>query len=237
MAHRPSTLEDWSAIASEARAFITSKASSPGLSIVDVADELRVSPRKLQRALAHDGTDFTREIRVARMQVAAQTISRGASVGLARRFCGYRSDAHFTRTFESYFGVTPRTYRRIAVLEDRLNWRDWQDEINPVGAGSHEYFRRRKRRSENVREVQRLLRPILPNGRAALLEYAPPPRKVIDVRSGRRGREGSFLSAMLDVELERAGRIGRILATPMSPPSARPRSRRGAAAARYRSGS
>jgi AraC-like DNA-binding protein len=237
MAHRPSTLDDWSAIASEARAFITANASTPGLSIREVADTVDVSARKLQRALAYDGTDFTREILVARMQIAAQTMSRGASVRLARRFCGYRSDAHFTRTFERYFGVTPRTYRRIAVLEDRLNWRDWQDEINPVSAGSHEYFRRRKRRGENVREVQRLLRPILPNGRTALLEYAPPPRKVIDARFGRRGREGSFLSATLDVELERAGRVGRILATPMSPPSRRPRSRRGAATARYRSGS
>lgn len=236
MAHRPLTLEVWSTIASEARAFITANAATPGLSISEVAAAVRVSQRKLQRALAYDGTDFTREIRIARMQRAARSMSRSASVGLARRWSGYRSDAHFTRMFERYFGVTPRAYRRIAVLEDRLAWRDWQDEINPVSAGSHEYFRRRKRRSENVREVQRLLRPILPNGRVALLDYAPPPRKVIDVRSGRRGHEGSFLSAMLDVELER-GSIGRILATPMSPPTPRPRSRRGAATARYRSAS
>jgi AraC-like DNA-binding protein len=234
MAHRTSTLEDWSAIASEARAFITARAATPGLSIGDVATAVGASPRKLQRALAHVGTDFTREILIARLAIAARTMSRGASVGSTRRWSGYRSDAHFTRTFERYFGVTPRTYRRIAVLEDRLAWRDWQDEINPVAAGSQEYFRRRKRRSENVREVHRLLRPILPNGRAALLDYAPPPRKVIDVHSGRRGHEGSFLNAMLDAELERRN-IGRGLATQMSAPTPRPRNRRAAATARYRS--
>ncbi len=150
-----------------------------------------VSRRTLQRALASEATDYSRELRIARMDQAARFLSRttGGSVASAWQRSGYRSHAHFTRTFESYFGISPQTYRRIAALEERLAWRDWKDRVSPVLPGSSEYFRRRKRRSENVRELQRLTRGLLPNARAALTLHAPPQRLVVDLNAAHRVRE------------------------------------------------
>jgi AraC-like DNA-binding protein len=185
MPHRSSTLDDWSRAASAARDYIAAHSSDSSLGIDEVAAAASVSRRKLQRALAHDGTDYSRELRVARMHTSARLLSRRTSVSWAWRASGYRSQAHFTRTFERYYGLSPRAYLRIVALEDLLDWRDWNDRVRPVRPGSSEYFRRRKRRSENVRELQRRVRSILPNARAALTAHASSPRRVIEPHTGR----------------------------------------------------
>jgi AraC-like DNA-binding protein len=186
---RTSTIRDRTELASAVREYIAGSSGSRTLSLAEVAEVHNVSCRTLQRALASDATDYSRLLRIARMDFAARFLSRThGSVADAWMRSGYRSQAHFTRTFASYFGITPRKYRRIAVLEGRLSWRDWKDQIDPARPGSSEYFRRRKRRSENVRELQRLTRGLLPNARAALTDYAPPQRPVIDLEAARRAR-------------------------------------------------
>ncbi len=170
------------------------------LSLAEVAEVNNVSCRTLQRALESDVTDYSRLLRIARVDSAARFLSRTEGpVADAWMRSGYRSQAHFTRTFASYFGITPQKYRRIAVLETRLAWRDWKDQIDPARPGSSEYFRRRKRRSENVRELQRLTRGLLPNARTALAAYAPPRRLAIDVRPTRRARARRRQRALEDV--------------------------------------
>lgn len=190
MVTRSSTHCQWTELASAAREYIVEHSARSTLSLEKVAEAHNVSRRTLQRALASDGTDYSRELRIARMNKAALFFSRTeGSVAAARERSGYRSHAHFTRTFEGYFGISPQRYRRIAVLEQRLAWRDWKDRVSPVSPGSSEYFRRRKRRSENIRELQRLTHGLLPNARAALTTHAPRERLVVDLNAVRRARE------------------------------------------------
>jgi AraC-like DNA-binding protein len=187
---RSSTLREWADLASAACGYIAEHAARSTLSLADVAEAHNVSRRTLQRALASAATDYSRELRIARMDQSARFLSRtGGSVATAWERSGYRSHAHFTRTFEGYFGISPQRYRRIAMLEARLGWRDWKDRVSPVPPGSSEYFRRRKRRSENVRELQRLTRGLLPNARAALTFHTPRERVVVDLDAVRRARE------------------------------------------------
>ena len=187
---RSSTLRQWTELAHAAREYITEHSARSTLSLADVAEAHNVSRRTLQRALASDATDYSRELRIARMDQSARFLSRtGGSVAAAWERSGYRSHAHFTRTFERFFGISPQRYRRIATLEERLAWRDWKDRVSPVLPGSSEYFRRRKRRSENVRELQRLTRGLLPNARSALTIYAPRQRPVVDLNATHRARK------------------------------------------------
>jgi AraC-like DNA-binding protein len=187
---RSSTLRQWTELASAARKYIAEHSARSTLSLTDVAEAHNVSRRTLQRALACDATDYSRELRIARMDQAARFLSRtGGSVAAAWERSGYLSHAHFTRTFEGYFGISPQRYRRIATLEERLAWRDWKDRVSPVPPGSSEYFRKRKRRSENVRELQRLTRGLLPNARTALTIHAPRQRLVVDLNAVRGARE------------------------------------------------
>jgi len=189
MGYRAATLRHWAEIASAAHSYIVEHSYDPTLSVQDVARSQAVSERTLQRALAHSGTDYSRELRIARMQKAARALTLGNTVAKTWFSSGYRSQAHFSRTFDCHYGITPRVYRRIAMLESRLAWREWNDKVRPVRPGSGEYFRRRKRRAENVRELQRLTRRLLPSARAALAANAPPPRPVIDFAAIRRTQE------------------------------------------------
>jgi AraC-like DNA-binding protein len=187
---RSSTLRQWDELAPAAREYIAEHSARSTLSLADVAEANNVSRRTLQRALANGATDYSRELRIARMDQAARFLSRtGGPVAAAWERSGYRSHAHFTRTFKSYFGISPQRYRRIASLEGRLAWRNWKDRVSPVPPGSREYFRRRKRRSENVRELQRLTRGLLPNARAALTIHAPRQRVVVDLDAASRARK------------------------------------------------
>jgi AraC-like DNA-binding protein len=186
MVQRTSTHHDWSEIASAAREHIAQHAERSDLRIDAVAHALAVSRRKLQRVLAWSGTDYSRELHIRRMEIAARNLSREASVSVARSRSGYRSDAHFTRTFHGYYGITPDTYRRVVRLQALLDWRDWNDKVRRVPGGTREYYRRRKRRNENVRELHRLTRGLLPNARRALAATARAPRPVLDLEAMRR---------------------------------------------------
>jgi AraC-like DNA-binding protein len=147
-----------------------------------VARAHNVSERTLQRALEHDGTSYSRELVIARMNNAARFLARSATVAAAWARSGYGSHAHFTRTFKRHFGISPESFRRIAALERRMARRDWKDLKTPVRPGSADYFRTRKWRSKDVRELQRLAGGLSPNARAAVRKYAGRRRLVIQER-------------------------------------------------------
>lgn len=79
----------------------------------DLAGELCLSQRSLQRQLAQQSTNFSRLIAEARLQCAAQFLCEEPGMGLAEVgfLSGYSDQAHFTRSFSQHVGLSPQVYR------------------------------------------------------------------------------------------------------------------------------
>jgi AraC-like DNA-binding protein len=82
-------------------------------SIRQVAGDLALSARTLQRRLHDEGTTFTRVVRQTRVDAAARLLTDPSQtvsdIGYA---VGFADTAHFTRTFKAATGVTPSQWRR-----------------------------------------------------------------------------------------------------------------------------
>lgn len=81
--------------------------------LADLATEMGISQRSLQRRMAENGTSFSRLIAETRLQTAARHLCNGSAPGLAEIgfLSGYCDQAHFTRSFTRFVGTTPRAYR------------------------------------------------------------------------------------------------------------------------------
>lgn len=89
------------------------------ISMTDLAQEFRVSPRALQHMFASAGTTFSAFVRQERLRQAAlalrSTAFRGVSVTeIGLRF-GFADAAHFSRSFKAAYGVSPLAYRTAAA--------------------------------------------------------------------------------------------------------------------------
>jgi AraC-like DNA-binding protein len=77
-----------------------------------LAERLGLAPRTLQRRLNEAGTSFSSlwtEVRLARSgQLLLRERESAAQVGYV---CGFADQAHFTRSFKRYTGMTPAIYR------------------------------------------------------------------------------------------------------------------------------
>lgn len=125
---------------------------------------------------------------LARMERATRLLSSRYLVRVAAEQSGFRSHAHFTRTFTAHIGLTPQEYRRAATTQHRIQYRIFKDKVDPVKPGSPEYFRRRKRWREDGRRLHRLVAKAHPFGRAKLAAHAPPERSVVDLAALRRSQ-------------------------------------------------
>ena len=78
-----------------------------------VADGMRMSIRTLQRYLREEGTTFRRVVARARVNAAQRLLGDPARkiVDVALDL-GYSDQAHFTRAFVRWIGVTPGEFRR-----------------------------------------------------------------------------------------------------------------------------
>jgi AraC-like DNA-binding protein len=78
-----------------------------------VAEAMRMSIRTLQRCLHEEGTTFRRVVARARVSAAQRLLDDPARkiVDVALDL-GYSDQAHFTRAFVRWIGVTPREFRR-----------------------------------------------------------------------------------------------------------------------------
>jgi AraC-like DNA-binding protein len=88
--------------------------------IADVARQLSVSSRTLQRRLASEGTSFVevvREVMVERAKVLLA--STDAKLELVARRVGCRSASHFTASFRRVTGETPSVWRARHVSHSR----------------------------------------------------------------------------------------------------------------------
>jgi AraC-like DNA-binding protein len=82
--------------------------------LADVAAQLKVSPRTLQRiALRYVGLPPAELIRRRRLQEAAERVRADPATSLAQVAAelGYADQAHLTREFRDRLGFTPGDYR------------------------------------------------------------------------------------------------------------------------------
>jgi len=81
--------------------------------IREMAAQLGVSSRTLQRKLKGGNTSASEIIRRARLNLAAARLLDTPATSLAEIgfLCGFSDQAHFTRTFSLHVGTTPHSYR------------------------------------------------------------------------------------------------------------------------------
>jgi AraC-like DNA-binding protein len=90
----------------------------PDLSPASVAGALYISPRQLHRLFARQEMTFGCWLREQRLRRSRRDLAderlRSLSIAQIAGRWGYRSNAHFTRSFSARFGVGPRDFRRTA---------------------------------------------------------------------------------------------------------------------------
>lgn len=86
------------------------------LTVLEVADALGASPRRLQRAYAQAGqSSFREDLTQTRLAAAAELLAGQAiPVEVVGRLVGYRQPAAFTRAFRRRYGLAPAGYRAAA---------------------------------------------------------------------------------------------------------------------------
>jgi AraC-like DNA-binding protein len=88
----------------------------PDLSPGSVAGALYISPRQLHRLFAREQTTFGAWLREQRLRRSRSDLAderlRDLPIAQVAARCGYRSNAHFTRSFSARFGIGPRDFRR-----------------------------------------------------------------------------------------------------------------------------
>jgi AraC-like DNA-binding protein len=83
--------------------------------IEQVAGNLGVTPRSLQRLLEREGTSFGAVLNQARRAVAQRLLSTPQEVGNVAAMSGFARPSSFTRWFRAEFGMSPSEWRRQAV--------------------------------------------------------------------------------------------------------------------------
>lgn len=84
------------------------------LSLSDLADKIKLSPRQTQRLLQeYYGKSFHQKKAEARMSAAAILLSDlDRSITSIAEALGYSSAEHFSNAFRTYYGTSPRNYRK-----------------------------------------------------------------------------------------------------------------------------
>ncbi|EPX83494.1 helix-turn-helix domain-containing protein [Salipiger mucosus] len=85
----------------------------------DLADEVQLSRRTLQRRLGACGFPVSRLIRLVRLQEACHLLATGSLSVTAVGFCaGYSDSAHLSRDFRDAMGISPTEFRRVHAEGD-----------------------------------------------------------------------------------------------------------------------
>jgi AraC-like DNA-binding protein len=108
-----------SVLAHRGRAYIDSNLCNPTLSPADIAEHLGISKRYLSAVFAGDGLSVERFIRERRLQRCARDLSDSGqgirSIGDIAFAWGFNNLTHFSQSFKSAFGQSPRDYRKQAL--------------------------------------------------------------------------------------------------------------------------
>jgi len=94
--------------------------SNPDCSPESIADELSISERYLRKILADSNTTFSELLKSERLLAASKALTsisfnQESIVTIAYRF-GFCDAAHFSKSFKSKFGCSPREYRNQALI-------------------------------------------------------------------------------------------------------------------------
>ena len=96
--------------------YALSRLGDPDLSPGSVAAALYISPRQVHRLFAREQTTFGGWLREQRLSRSRRDLAdehlRDLPIAQIAGRWGYRSNAHFTRSFSARFGVGPRDFRR-----------------------------------------------------------------------------------------------------------------------------
>lgn len=87
--------------------------SNPNFRRADIAHRLQISERQVARLFSGRNTSFSREVTLRRIEAARGLLDAEPHTpvsSIARR-CGFRSPAHFSRTFREVLGCTPSQLR------------------------------------------------------------------------------------------------------------------------------
>lgn len=100
-----------------AHAFIAAQLADPALSAGRIAGAVGISERQLSRLFARSGESVPQAVLAARLDAARGFLTDPAHVRtplaeIARRH-GFRSQAHFSRSYRARFGTTPSAERRV----------------------------------------------------------------------------------------------------------------------------
>ena len=97
----------------DARAVVRRRYRDPDLSLADVAEEIGVSPRQLQRIFREEGEeDFRGYLLRVRMEKATELLSRRRSplpIRVTARRVGYRQASGLRQAFVRFYGYNPST--------------------------------------------------------------------------------------------------------------------------------
>lgn len=146
---RPATREARRDLVSTARTFL---GMAPRAQLIDVAKQLHVSPRTLQRAFELEGTSLLKEKQAIQLDLAAVVLlersarRQGPALHTAARAAGDRRSRHLCAPFQARYGdgVTPGVVWRIgcSVRELLLIAKSPQE---PARKDPARYMRRRRR--------------------------------------------------------------------------------------------
>ncbi len=104
-------------IAQETARVIATRVARGPFSVGDVARELAVSARTLQRRLTDDGVSFQQLVDAARKDAAGRFLrDSGLAISEVAYLLGYSEPAPFHRAFKRWHGVTPDVFRRQTLV-------------------------------------------------------------------------------------------------------------------------
>ncbi|MBC7974299.1 MAG: helix-turn-helix transcriptional regulator [Myxococcales bacterium] len=110
-----------------ARAAFALLLGDAGLGLVDLARQLAVSPRTLQRRLASAGTTMQALVRSARVALAGDALVRNAtghvSLTTVALACGFADSAHLSREFRHLVAMQPSAFARSIAVPSRAKRR------------------------------------------------------------------------------------------------------------------
>jgi AraC-like DNA-binding protein len=102
---------------------IEAKLDDCELSLQGFADEQHASPRYIQKLFGEAGFSFSQYLRQRRLERCRADLSSRAHEALSiSEICfrwGFNDAAHFSRSFHTQYGITPRGFRRTALDSSR----------------------------------------------------------------------------------------------------------------------
>lgn len=98
---------------------LTSLIGTRRTDLASIADAMEVSPKKLQRLLAAEGSSFSDVAESVRERLAREFLAQPApQIGQIAGFLGYSGNAAFTLAFRKWTGISPLQWRKSQERQD-----------------------------------------------------------------------------------------------------------------------